>query len=294
MAAARTDRTGYLRLEASVPQCGHHGVPEVLLRFQSAVLGMGAITGPDDNDMFSWRAGGAADAQATIALVWPHLGRVKRAQAATAMRAVQRQYDSGTFRPRPPRRRRPLHFDHLTFLRQTCTAADLDLAWAAGFLDGEGHFGLPRAGARKNAPDWHRIRVSATQNGESGLPPDVLFKLQRVLGGKIEIHGEIDDFRWLLEGPERVEAVLLQVRPWLGVIKQEQARSVLQRFRSQVRKHGDATRCVRGHEYSLVYMSRTEPKHRCKACARILSRMKRAARGIKPRQFRNATRRYTF
>lgn len=296
MAAVRRDRPGYLRLEASVPQCGHSGVPEVLLRFQAAVLGMGSITGPNDDDIYVWRAGGAAEAQAAIALMWPHLGSVKRFQAANAMRAVRRQYDSGSYKPRAPRRRahRPCHIDHLPFSSRTFDSKDIDLAWAAGFMDGEGHFGLPRARARKNAPDWRRIRVSATQNGEPGLPPEVLFKLQRLFGGSIEIHGEPDDFRWLLEGPDRVESVFLRVRPWLGHVKQIQAWSVMERFRSQIRVKGDAVHCVRGHEYTRVYVSRTGPKKRCNACARIVQRKKRAEQGIKPRPFKNVARRYNF
>jgi hypothetical protein len=172
--------------------------------------------------------------------------------------------------------------------------AALDLAWAAGFLDGEGHFGLPRAATRKNGPAWHRIRASATQNGLPDRPPAVLYRLQQILGGKIEGHGEPDDFRWLTEGIRRVEEVYLRVRPWLGTVKQEQARAVIQGFASQIRLRGTATHCVRGHEYSGIYLSATGPKRRCNACDRFLRRKKRAAKGIKPRRFKNVARRYTF
>jgi len=293
-ASERVDRPGYLRLEMTVPQCGHTGMPEALLRFQAAVLGLGSITGPDDDDMYFWRAGGFSEAQAAVALVWSELGCVKRAQATKAMLAVQQQYDSGAYAARGPRRRRSPHSDHTVLPSLCLTREELDLAWAAGFLDGEGHFGLPRAGARKNAPDWHRIRASATQNGAPGAPPEVLFKLQRLFGGKIERHGEPDDFRWLVEGVQSVEYVFLRVRPWLGTVKQEQARSVIHRFVSQTRIRGDAARCVRGHAYSRIYMSTTGPKRRCNTCERIVGRSKRAAQGIEPRQFKNAARRYTF
>lgn len=193
---------------------------------------MGSITGPDAYDMYFWRAGGASEAQATIALIWSQLGTVKRAQAVLAIQAVRRQYDSGVYKPRAPRRRayRTWHVDHRGFSTKTLNSADLLLAWAAGFLDGEGHFGLPRARARKGAPDWHRIRLSAAQNGEPGRPPEVLFKLQTLLGGKLEVHGEPDDFKWLIEGVERVEVAYLKVRPWLGPVKQEQAQAVISGF----------------------------------------------------------------
>jgi hypothetical protein len=122
----------------------------------------------------------------------------------------------------------------------------------------------------------------------------VLFRLQRILGGKIEVHGEPDDFRWLMEGIRNVESVLGQVRPWLGTVKQEQAVGAIEGFRSQVRLHGDASRCARGHEYSHVYMSSSGPKRRCNACARITSRTQRARAGARARQFKNAARRYNF
>lgn len=296
MAVERSDRPGYLRLETTVPQSGHDGPPEVLFRFQAAVLGMGSITGPDGDDMYFWRAGGAAEAQATIALIWSNLGRVKRDQAAAAMRLVKQQYESGILRPRAPRRRtcRPRHEEHRYLARPAAVTRDLDLAWAAGFLDGEGNFGLPRAGARKHAPDWHRIRVSTSQNGEPGLPPEVLFRMQRLFGGAIEVHGEPDDFRWLIEGVDRVESVLLAVRAWLGTVKQEQARSAIDGFRAQIRVHGDAKHCVRGHPYSRVYMSPAGRRNKCNACDRIRARMQRAARGVAPRQFKNPARRYNF
>lgn len=294
MTAARRDRPGYHRLEMSLPQCGHTGLPEVLLRFQAALLGMGNITGPDDSDMYFWRASGFSDAQATVALLWPQLGPVKRAQAAVAMRAVQRQYDTGAYTSRGPRRPRLAHAEHFGSALPTLSEIELDLAWAAGFLDGEGHFGLPRAVRRKNAPDWRRIRVSATQNGLPGQPPEVLHKLVRIFGGKIERHGEPDDFRWLMEGIRSVDGVFLRVRPWLGTVKQEQARSAIDRFLGQTRLHGNSSHCARGHEYSGWYvMASGRRKARCNACARLLQRMKRAAKGIKPRQFKNIARRYT-
>lgn len=254
---------------------------------------MGTISRPDPDNMYYWRANGFEEALATVALLWSYLGPVKRSQAVAAVRAAQRQYATGRYISRPPRRKRARHSEHAA-LPSRQEARALDQAWAAGFFDGEGHFGLPRAGARKGAPDWRRIRVSATQNGQPGMPPEVLLKLQRLLGGSIEIHGEPDDFRWLMEGPERVEGVFLKLRPWLGTVKQEQARSVIYGFRAQTRIHGDATHCARGHEYSRVYMSSAGPRRKCSACERILARMKRAAQGIKPRQFKNVARRYTF
>lgn len=244
--------------------------------------------------MWHWRSRSAEEGQAAIAFLWPQLGPIKRAQATTGFRRFYAQYRSKGLKPRSPRRRRPTHVSHLAPPTASPDDVALGHAWAAGFLDGEGHFGLPRAGVRKTAPDWRRIRASASQHGERGLPPQVLFRLRDLLGGKIEVHGEPDDFRWLVEGVDRVEAVFAKVRPWLGTVKQDQAYSVIHGFRSQIRRHGDAARCARGHEYSRVYVSAAGPRRKCNACNRIRERKQRAAQGIKPRQFKNVARRYNF
>jgi len=292
--STRADRPGYLRLDVTVPQCGHDAPPEVLMRFRAAVLGVGAITGPDTNDMYVWRARGFQEAQATVALLWPQLGPVKRAQAADAMRAVAKQYTSGAYKPRGPRNRGQRHDVHVAMRPPIATSTELDLAWAAGFLDGEGHFGAPRAVPRKRSTPWRRIRVSASQHSEPGNPADVLLRLRHVVGGRIERHGDADDFRWVVESAPIIEMVYARLRSWLGTVKQDQARRVIDDFRSQTRVHGTSDRCVRGHQYDRTYISVTGPKRRCNVCARITSRIKRASEGTKPRQFRNVARRYTF
>ncbi len=173
------------------------------------------------------------------------------------------------------------------------STADVDLSWAGGFLDAEGHFGLPRKVRRKNGTAWLRLRVSASQHGEPAQPAEVLRRLERILGGRIERHGEVDDFRWVIESGSAVQGMFERVRPWLGTAKQEQARLAIDRFLSQERLHGTASHCVRGHAYSGWYVTPSgRRKARCNACARLLQRLKRASQGIKPRPFKNVARRY--
>jgi len=170
----------------------------------------------------------------------------------------------------------------------------LQRAWAAGFLDGEGCFGLARAGRRKRGPDWYRVRASASQHGEIGVAADVLVKVQRIIGlGRIELHGAPDDYKWVVEGADRIEQVLAVVGPWLGPIKVAQAREALARFRSQRRLKGDADRCVRGHTYSGLALRGGRLRHICAQCARLRDRAERAAMGTPPRPFKNVARRYT-
>ncbi len=84
-----------MRLQATVPQSGHGEAPEVLHRFQAAMLGMGKIVGPNEYGIYVWKTRGFEETQAAIALLWRYLGPVKRAQATAAIREVLDGYRSG-------------------------------------------------------------------------------------------------------------------------------------------------------------------------------------------------------
>jgi hypothetical protein len=73
-----------------------------------------------------------------------------------------------------------------------------------------------------------------------------------------------------------------------------QANEALARFRAQTRLKGNATHCVRGHEDTRIAMKGGRLRRICNPCERITDRMRRAAQGIRPRQFKNPARRYTF
>ena len=283
-------RPGYHQLNLTVPQSGRDGVPPVLLRFQRVMLGMGRVSGPSGEGIYMLRYAAREEARLVLELIWPHLGDIKRAQAARSIELIERQYADGSYRRRRVRRSPPERP-----VLQDPAAADLERAWAAGFLDAEGCFGLARAGARRKGPDWYRIRASASQHGALGEPAPVLLRLHHALGGlgRIECHGEPDDFRWCAEGPENVERVLEITRPWLGAEKSADAAAALAGFRSQVRLKGDSVRCIRGHEYSYTAMRGGRMRRICNACARLQDRCERAKQGIAPRAFTNVARRYT-
>ena len=294
IAKRQTSRPGYYQLQVSVPQVGRGGLPEVLERFRVAALGSGRTEGPNKESVYCWRARGRIDAEAALALIWPYLGEVKRAQAASAMALTGSQYDSGIYRKRRAR-------FVPTFVPHPPTpvvAAGDDIserAWAAGFLDAEGSFGLIHAHARKRGPDWYRIRVSATQHSQDGSIPQVLLRLQRVVGiGRIECHGDLDDFKWVTEGRDAVLRVLEFTDTWLSGVKLAQAEEALAGFDRQERfKGGSPTTCMRGHNYDrVVTTSSGRTRKYCNACARLLGRRERAAQGSKPRQFKNIARRY--
>lgn len=84
------------RMHAAVTQASSNGVPDVLTRFHSAVLGIGSITGPYQPSspwsrlpQYRWSVGSYDGVQAVIALLWRWLDDRKREQARAALRAVR-------------------------------------------------------------------------------------------------------------------------------------------------------------------------------------------------------------
>ncbi|TMC34403.1 MAG: hypothetical protein E6J24_06480 [Chloroflexi bacterium] len=281
---ARSDRRrpNYYQLELSVPQRGPDGIPEVLVKFQRAMLGMGTISLRNKGEMYKWVTRGRVASQIGLALMWPWLGPVKRVQAQIAVDRIADQYQR--LRSRKPR------YDPTLIAHEDSDGTDdscLARAWAAGFLDGEGYFGNPRQHVRKDGSIALRVRASATQHGEVGVPADVLMRMHKILGGRIERHGQPDDFKWVVEGSLNVRRVLEEVRPWLGHIKVAQGENALAAA-AAIRIRGDSERCVRGHLYDGVRVKADGTvRQTCSACARITERERRMRTGSKPRRVRS-------
>ena len=82
-----------------VPQAGAEGeIPEVLLRFQRAMNGMGYVAPPSSERTYKWRTRGMAEAHMALVALWPYLGEIKRHQASRALRIVEEQYGEGGLR----------------------------------------------------------------------------------------------------------------------------------------------------------------------------------------------------
>lgn len=92
-----------------------------------------------------------------------------------------------------------------------------DLAWAAGFIDGEGHFGI--ANKERMTP---QIYLSAGQCDRR-----VLDRLQAILGGKVygpykqKKAGHNDYHYWRL-GSQETKVAAERLWPWLSEVKKEQ------------------------------------------------------------------------
>jgi len=111
-----------------------------------------------------------------------------------------------------------------------------ELAWAAGFFDGEGNI---RAKLNKQSPrSYYYLAISINQ-----VDPQVLERFRRAVGvGKVA--GPYDRSRyagafsrkpqWTYEAYsfEKIQAVLAMLWKWLSPVKQEQARTAIMEVRS--------------------------------------------------------------
>lgn len=118
----------------------------------------------------------------------------------------------------------------------------LDLAWAAGFLDGEGCFTLVKMSGATN-PSQRSLYVGASQSTREPLE-----KLQSLFGGKLSIRSRPTDkgtvmHVWLLGQRSAVVAEFIpQVLPYL-VVKRREAEILLE-FAATVRRRGRPRRGV--------------------------------------------------
>jgi hypothetical protein len=100
----------------------------------------------------------------------------------------------------------------------------IEIAWAAGFLDGEGNFNS----YRQRTAATYRYRIQCTQVARQPLD-----RLQVALGGKV--YGPYGPyasnkqayFQWTVEG-ESARGATEKLMPYLCDVKAEQARSAME------------------------------------------------------------------
>ena len=101
----------------------------------------------------------------------------------------------------------------------TMSNAREELAWAAGFIDGEGSFTIHSKGRYP--------RLSATQAHEEPLR-----RLQKLWGGTVGIQrqarpGHKTVYYWELYGFNKTQNAFAQMHTWLGQVKRDKAIKVL-------------------------------------------------------------------
>jgi hypothetical protein len=107
-----------------------------------------------------------------------------------------------------------------------------ELAWAAGFFDGEGHsyWRWSIQSAPQNRKGWYRCFKSQVGISQAH-DPQCVERFQAALGGLGKIrpytnkHGRI--YMWTVQAIDEVESVLLTLWPYLSHPKREQAGAVL-------------------------------------------------------------------
>src|SRR6266536_5493067 len=102
-----------------------------------------------------------------------------------------------------------------------------ELAWAAGFWDGEGSAWLSHPEGRTTAQPYARIN----QASPSGTP-EVLVRFQRALGfgslrGPELGEGSEPIYRWVVSSRVDVQQLLTALAPWLGAVKRHQLHDVV-------------------------------------------------------------------
>jgi hypothetical protein len=118
---------------------------------------------------------------------------------------------------------------------------NIQLAWAAGFIDGEGFVGMNRIHNRENGRDYFTTIVDVSQNHARPLQA-----LVDLFGGEVKIRrvhkgvgAGTQHFFWRLHGEKAISA-LEQVLPYLQV-KDRQARILIE-FQATMAGYGKKRR----------------------------------------------------
>lgn len=180
---------------------------EVLHRLHDALGGRGRIRGPVRGYLYYWYVGAQGTIDQLGDELWPWLGSEKRDQYVRAAEFVGRSAPSGG--PWVPR-----HFPDRH-----------EIAWAAGFFEGEGTISQNGRG----------VRLTLPQASASGVP-EVLDRFRRAVGGMGWIIGPSSlrnpwskepQYVWGSSRFEHVQAVLAMLWPWLGSYRRATARTAL-------------------------------------------------------------------
>lgn len=203
--------------QMAVYQGGRDEIPEALLRFQRAVGGRGNITGPYRERLFHWTTRKHTAFDEVMTMLWPWLSECKRAQLQRATEGAGRvmPLGCGSTVPAPQRSR------------------TTELAWVAGFFDGEGYVG---AGG---VPGRRTIEISIAQASTSELPT-TLSRVALVMGvGSLRgprmlpnPWSKLPQYVWCANAFEDVQFATALLWRWLGPVKRAQAREALLRYRA--------------------------------------------------------------
>lgn len=109
-----------------------------------------------------------------------------------------------------------------------------ELAWAAGFFEGEGCIECcPTTQSKRHGYDSFCTRLTLSQKGTETDPPDVLVRFANLLkGGKIYKEKDRDMWRYVICKKWYVKAALKSMLPWLGERRSAKAHECIQAIMS--------------------------------------------------------------
>lgn len=148
-----------------------------------------------------------------------------------------------------------------------------ELAWAAGFFDGEGCFSNGRSGSGGPTP-----MLAIGQASSDGELPQVLSRFADAIQLPARFYPMRhtnprwkQQFKLVINGFERTQAAFGFMWPWLGDVKRAQGTAVLRRcheYRSTSNWVGYRTHCPQGHPYDEANTVRPGDgsRRQCRAC----------------------------
>jgi hypothetical protein len=195
----RQDRPSRER-QMAVYQGGRDEIPAALLRFQRAVGGRGNITGPYRERLFHWSTKKHTAFDEVMTMLWPWLSDYKRAQLQRATEAAGRAMPIACGKAGAPQ-----------------GSQTTELAWVAGFFDGEGYIGA------NGIPGRRTIEISIAQAGATELPT-TLSRVALVMGvGSLRgprmlpsPWSKLPQYVWCANAFEDVQFATALLWRWLG------------------------------------------------------------------------------
>lgn len=221
---ARKDRPSRA-VQITVYEGARHGPPVLLERFRE-VVGVGSIVGPYRGRLYHWTTKKIASVESVSALLWAELSEERRLQFERAFRGSPRWEGLTAALGVPP-------------VRAGGTRDARELAWAAGFFDGEGSIVPTRHG--KAPPRLYLPQASSEQS-----PHSALLRFHRAVGrlGRISGPRYLPDewskrpqWRWEATSFEHAQGVIALLWRHLGRNKRAEVREALTTYR-MLRRQG--------------------------------------------------------
>ncbi len=166
--------------------------------------------------------------------------------------------------------------------------AETEMAWAAGFFDGEGSIGATQDKRNRRRIS---IQMSVGQSGSDTAPPESLNRFHQIIGvGKIYKRragpghlGKKQMWYWRASNVNDTQIAIRLLLPFIIEKRDQIAEAVA--LRNEWKGHRDDRLrfCKRGHEFTLdntyIYENRLSRARLCRTCNKENTRNSRARRG---------------